>query len=69
LVIDKHGKLQAVYISDPSAFPEMDALIIKTIKLYEKWKPGTVNGEPKDFTINCNLTFMEGRVTGEQETF
>lgn len=69
LVIDKYGKLQAVYISDPSAFPEMDALIIKTIKLYETWKPGTVSGKPQDFTINCNLAFMEGKVSGEMQTY
>ncbi|MEO6670199.1 MAG: energy transducer TonB [Ferruginibacter sp.] len=69
LVIDKYGVLQAVYISDPSPFAEMDALIIRTIKSYENWKPGTVNGKPQDFTINCNLVFMEGRVSGEQENY
>ncbi|MEO8770100.1 MAG: hypothetical protein ABI402_08450 [Ferruginibacter sp.] len=69
LEIDELGKLQAAYISDPSPIADMNVLIVKTIKLYEIWKPGTVNGKPTDFTIYCNLTFMEGKVSGDQEVY
>lgn len=69
MTIDKFGKIQAVYIDDPSPFAGMDALIIKTIMQMENWKPGAVDDKPTDFTMYCKLSFTEGKFSGQQEIY
>ena len=69
LLINHEGKLTAVYIRDPSAFPQMDALILSVCKRYEHWKPGTLHGHPSDFVLNCNFFFTAGVVTGYQQSY
>ena len=69
LYIDKKGQLLTAFIPHPSAFPDMDALILKTCKSYQTWKPGTRHGRKADFLLNCNFFFTAGLVTGYQQTY
>jgi hypothetical protein len=68
-MIDKEGNLLKAYIPSPSAFHDMDEIILKVCRRYTRWHPGKLRGLPANFTLNCNFFITAGKVTGYQQTY
>jgi TonB family protein len=69
LHISREGELTNAFIRDPSGFPDLDSLVLKTCMQYKSWKPGTIRGRKAPFLLNCNFYFTAGKVTGYQQVY
>lgn len=66
LTINKNGNIADVKVIK-SAHPLLDAEAIRCVRGMDKWKPGTLNGEPVDSTYPIPVSFRLNSNTPSQE--